>query len=48
LYLFQEVNNAITYTRNLAKNILDEEVKKLMDCFRNETQLPNKYISFKD
>jgi hypothetical protein len=39
LYLFQEVNNSITYTRNLVINIIDEEVKSFMNCFRNDTGL---------
>ena len=39
LYLFQEINNSITYTRNLVINIIDEEVKSFMDCFRNDTRL---------
>jgi hypothetical protein len=39
LYLFQEINNSITYTRNRLINIIDEEVKSFMDCFRNDTRL---------
>ena len=39
LHLFEEVNNSLTYTRNLVINTIDEEVKKFMDCFRNNTNL---------